>query len=318
LLVDAWNRRIHRYSAGGKFLGYLDPPSTLRKEDWKPSAIEATTDGYLIEYDTGKLLRTDRRWREMSRVDVFATAKSSTGQVVSIFQWTPLEEGILAFGDVKTPGGGYSALLQIPLGKPQGFRVVERVELDETARQMFLLQMIYLASPRSPQTAYFYLPRLPDPDQAAGSDRLVGLGQVAGLAAPAAQELTPAFEGLSEARSLPEVHLNEDPLNARVIFERLERTSFVSGVASSGSSVFLLLREARGVSQKSLWRLRRVDLGGQALTRSDITDIPLGIQAHHLSMVAGPDRIAFVVKGPVEGFGKQQIEGLIIRNTREL
>jgi hypothetical protein len=153
LLADVLRGGLLHYSSTGSLLGTMASgpspyPGSL-------SGIRPWGDGFLIREGGGRFLLLDSRYRVVRQWNLLAGKKGKRGEIRSIFQWSPLGQNILAFGDLlRNDGTWVSAWLRIPMAAPESFEILKTERPTDPSRRLYLLGNPYVASTGS--TGYFF------------------------------------------------------------------------------------------------------------------------------------------------------------------
>jgi hypothetical protein len=287
LLADVVRGGLLRYSIAGSFLGTTTDNRLLQLRS--PSALRPLGDKLMVRDGGGRFLLLDDQQR-MVREWLPLGKKNSQGEIRAIFQWAPLGESILAFGDLlRLDGTWESALFRIPLAAPQDFEVLKTLSPTDQSRRLYLLGNPYIATLGS--KGYFFSAAdftLYEVDVHERSLRRVS-----------------RLQGYSAASLLPAPNGSQG-LVAQ--YAALEKGSLSEGIYARGGNLFVLFRRPGLESGGSQWFLARVDLrrgslGGEVL---------LPTNAKHLTLVPGPHCWALLEKGVVLGPGHQDIPSMIL------
>jgi hypothetical protein len=110
-------------------------------------------------------------------------------------------------------------------------------------------------------------------------------------------------EGLDQAPVLPSFTTRDD---FAPVMRAVERSKMPTGLYGWGQFLYILTREPLK-DGTTRWRLTRID------PRSDRIEgeVVVPSRANHLTVVPGPRAWAFIEKGPVKGFGRQDIPKIL-------
>jgi hypothetical protein len=254
-----------------------------------PSALHSLGDKLIVRDGEGRFLLLDhqqrviREWMPLGK-------RGSQGEIRAIFQWTPLGEAILAFGDLLRPDGTWgSALFRIPLAAPQDFEILKTLSPTDLSRRLYLLGNPYIATLGS--KGYFFSAADFTLYEVAAHER--SLKRISLLQRHPAASFLPAPNG-------------SQGLVAQ--YAALEKRSLPEGIYARGGNLFVLFRRPGLGSGASQWFLARVDLRQGSLEGG----VLLPTSARHLTLVPGIYSWALVEKDIVLGPGHQDIPSMIL------
>lgn len=294
LLVDSGSGELLHLTASGRLLIV-----SLGGQGLKVSDIRPTETGILLKLRDGRFVALDRQGRFQKEWQPISPDGKSPG-VRGIFNWVPLGNSLLAFGDVVTSASTWtSGWMQVPLREPASFTMVTSAALDSVQRRIYVLGNSYAASDGS--TGYLLIPGSPRP-------QLLRISQESGGFEKRALE---GFEDTSlrdESRLLPMGGTREDFI-AR--YRALEHSVAPVGLYAQGGKLYLLIRRPALTAGQTEWELARLNKeSGRILGR-----ITLPTRANHLIVIPGKERWAFVEKGSVQALGQQDVEGVLLIPT---
>ena len=250
--------------------------------------VRAAGDRYFFEDHRNKLiLELNSDLEQVAQVEVSTRDASGRHRLDTIWDWSPLGSGFLAFGDIveEKTNRWFSAFLYFDR---EGLkRIFHTVPLDSDARE-FYVNNRFTAS--LGDTGYFLTlegqPRLHAVD--ASSEKVADLALV-----PAEFSRWPQL-GLE-----PEwLKVKEDGPRRNTAFYRvLERSSMPVALHAQGG-LYLLARERPAGQGSTAWWLLQLD----AASGRELGRVRLPTEAAHLTVVPGASW-AFIEKGPVEGIG---------------
>lgn len=299
LLVDAFRSKILRFSAAGPssvphFLGDRDVPLRGSTEISRPSWIQKWGDGYLVEQEDGDFVELSPSLEPRNEVDVLETAVGSGGQVTAIFGWAPLGSSLVTFGDLRNRGSApEQAFLRIPLRQPAAFEKLHVLHGAERAWTFYLLGYPYIAS--LGDRVYFI--------EMSSSPSIFEIGGDEGASGVRALSAFPSGFG-----AFPALPVSSDLRHVPALFETVERCRMVVGLYGWGGRLFVLARRPGVASDETVWTLTRIDP-----QKDEVVDtLELPTTASHVTVIPGPKHWAILEKGPVQGFGQQDISTLLL------
>lgn len=260
-----------------------------------PSAIRAAADGgyYLEEDRENELFRVNRYLEYSGSIAVknrrLGTEKATGVDVTlkAVWDWTPMAQGILAFGDLQAPDDTWqSAFVYFDdSGRNQVFHTVEIA--DEVRSHYVRSTSRYLAALGEVGYILFM-----DPKPSIGK---VTLGHGVG---PRMQHLQYFPE---DFRSCPRLKRRSGwpgSRQATKFYEEMEASTMSAGLYAREGYLYILAREVSEKRGKTAWWLIKLD------PRKDAEEgrVRLPVDAAHLTVVPG-EFWAFIEKGPVQGIG---------------
>lgn len=208
----------------------------------------------------------------------------------SIYDWHPLGDGILAFGDISVGAGDWkSAFLYVDEdGRQQAF---VRLSPDAQVCNQYTTTSDYIAA-------------------LDGRGYLLFLDPV-----PKIAEVIPDVGGVRELPGFPEDFQSRPRLDTRprlastrqgarqatIFYEILEASTMAAGIYGWGNHLYLLGKEAIDPTGNTDWSLVKLDPDDG----SELSRVRLPTEAAHLTVVPGPEFWAFVERGQVQGIGER-------------
>jgi hypothetical protein len=295
LVADALNRTILRYSASGRSLGPLPDPIRSFVAQLSPSTLKAdpTTGGSLVEVDGGRFLQLDRTYRPVNTYPQVepqaATAKQGTRQLAAPFAWEPVGGDILAFADLslnQRVGGTQWTVgfVRYPLGRPDAFTLLKEYGHGDPVRTFERLGYQYMAAIKD--TAYVLAMENPPAI-------LVNQKGETGFTT-----LRATLPGLEQTPALPTLLTKDD---VAPVMAAVEQSTMPVGLYSFENRLYMVARFFKGGA--TVWEIWQLDPeSGEIVSKARIPT-----NANHITVIPGPKAWAIVEKGPVTGWGPQEI-----------
>ena len=299
LLVDTLQAQVLKISLDGEVTTGLatslvsaasGPDQPLRR----PSQIRPIAGGYLLEDEIpDAIFRLDSDLRFDGADGVRRQPMGGGKELQVIYDWTPLGDGILAFGDLANPEGSedrardrdwQSAFVYYSPRDSRAHEVFFRIDVNAPVRQHYIGNMPYLAA-------------------------LGNAGYILSLdERPTIYEVRSGVEGIRELPYFPEEFRHRPRLEhpvaragyrrATMSYKILEQSSIAAGLYAWDDHLYLLAKGSADRFGHTAWWLLRLD----PRDGSEQSRVRLPTQASNLTVVPG-DFWAFLEKGPVEGIG---------------
>jgi hypothetical protein len=295
LVADALNRTILRYSVSGRSLGPLPDPIRSFLAPLSPAALKAdpTTGGSLVEVDGSRFLQLDRTYRPVSTYPQVepqaATAKQGTQQLEAPFAWEPLGGDILAFADIRlnrrvgepqwTVG-----FVRYPLGRPDAFTLLREYGRGDPVRTIQRLGFQYIAAIKD--TAYVLA--MENPPAILVNHK----GETEFTT------LRTTLPGLEARPDLPTLLTKDD---VAPVMAAVEQSTMPVGLYSFENRLYMVARFFRDGA--TVWEIWQLDPESGAI----LSKARIPTNANHITVIPGPKAWAIVEKGPVTGWGPQEI-----------
>jgi hypothetical protein len=280
--------KVLRYSRSGQSLGTLPDSVETSLENFFPSAVRSSSAGFLFQLTTHHLVAVDKGYLPLARQDFRAEVPHALS-ARSLWQWEPIGSDVISFSDINTGDlndikDWRAAYLRFPFDDPSKATVLEEFPYDHPARLFNRLGFPYLAVLGN--TAYVL--RV---DDLRIYKEEKGSLQATGIVLP---EVT-------EAPSLPDLFKRED---LKPVMAAVENSTMPTGLYAWGKALYIVIRVLNGSATE--WKVVKVDPQSNEI---------LGIatvqtSASHLLVVPGQRDWAFVEKGPVRGWGEQNIDSI--------
>jgi len=295
VMVDNLFDRILRYDLSGRPHGGLPDFVGRPLDDLGPLGAANGGSSLLVKLNGDRFVRLGADYGPQEQVDLHRDAVRDGWKVTSAFQFAPANGDVITFSDLQGPGPSdwKSAFVRVPLADPGAFEVLEPTfdVHNSEMRNFYKLGYPYVTSLGS--TAYVLL-----------MDADVGLyrnSKASGNLEPLDVAL-PA--GLSKRPKLGTY------FGSAVTFadtmKGVEGATMPAGIYGWKGSLYMLAR--RPGMEGTNWSLLKINpLGGE---NAVIANAMLQTHANHLIAVPGPKRWAFIEKGPVESFDRQDVRSV--------
>lgn len=310
LIADPLYETIWRYTASGKSLGSISEPLKSTIRDLSPISIQSSAGGLVLEVaGNGFLFLSNKMEPAKTRGVMTKSAKGPYSIGGGLWQWTPVGNEIIAFLDLyptslpspwdpKFLDKWFSGFVRFPADNPAAFRLLQRegrtqIDIRSEERNLFRTGYSYMTSIGT--TAYILSmdARMSLMKNEAGSDELKPLRSF-----PLGEsDVAPALPRFKYAEDYPKT------------LAQVERESMPVGLYSQGGLLYVLWRKPS--PQGTRWILSSID--PQKDRYIGATEIPL--KANHVVVVPGDNTWAFIEKGPVKGFGVQDVPRVLLVPT---
>ncbi len=290
-LVDSLNKVIWRYSGEtGELLGSVGEPLRSILRELRPNSGRPTASGMILQVHDD-LLVLDKHYRPERKpisTRAAATTKSSSGRSLQgINQWAPVGQDIVAFGDVQGPPGPNEwegALVRFPLSDPSRFQILKTVSVEDDERTLFRTAFPYISAIEN--TAYVLT---------MGNRPKIERNR------RGSAELEPLKAFPPGIVFNPVITTVKTPQDFVSLMITVEESEMVVGLYSWKGSLYVLARAPRGNGTR--WTLSSIDPIRDRYTGT----VVIPTNANHLTVIPGPDQWAFLEKGRVEDYGRQNI-----------
>lgn len=296
LVVDALESRVVAYPVGGGGGRPVEIGSSDDRAVLRPSILHAIDGSYLLEEEDALIVRLDGDFRVTGSYDLLVDGKGAGRSITGMYYWVPLSgDEILGFAEIELAAAGekaraVSAFVRVPLSRPADFAVLDTVEHDDPARDYYRVGYPYLAAVAG-RGYYLLMDRQPS---------LVAVGgETAGSGTPFAAALP------AEVALRPELPSGRAPGGVKQLFDALGAAEIPVGLYGWGGTLYLLSRTAAEPARLTLTAYSPSD-GSQG------GSVVLPVSPPHPLVVPGSPEWAVVLKGSVEGLGKQRTERVVM------
>jgi len=302
ILVDSGARAVRQYLPSGRMVSDLSPKLSEDFGRYSPSRIEPLSgDRFLLEMANDRMVTFNKAFQVETKADVIRkvpAAKGASGaRIRSLNVWAVAtspnggEDEILGFGDISRGDQWQFGVFRFPISHPENFDILEASTVPPPSvpsRIFYRLGMHYLTA-------------IGDTGYVLQMESRLGL-----FRNPKGSKGLEFVRDMGVGPILPNFVAREDLPS---VMRAVEQSSMPVGIWGWEKYLFVLSREPRETGTR--WTLTRLDL--QQRPAQQVTgSVVLPTQAHHLTVVPGPDSWAFVEKGPVRSFGAQDIDSLVL------
>lgn len=300
VLVDALWNTLRRYSSTGVSLGQVGEPLKSSLLDLLPVTGQTSGSNFILQVSDG-LMVLDQNLRPLRTVPVLAS-RGEDWTLDHYWQWQAVGTDIVAYGDVvhgtdrADRNNWRGALVRFPLQNPQDLQVLRLDDTEHRDRRIFFRSgNPYLASLGS--TAY-----------------ILSLGDRPTLykherGSPQPEELRGLVPGPATSPQLPGFRTGPDYV---ALMAAIEKESMQVGLYAWSNSLYILTRAPAG--RNTRWVLTSIDPNRREITGS----VELPIKANHVTVVPGKKSWAIIEKGPVKGYGVQEISRILFIPSAKL
>ncbi len=295
VVVDGIEDLLRVYTPNGKSI-----PSIGRAGKYRPTRIQRTSDGFLLEQDGDRFLRIEENFAPRESEINLRGRKNGHGlEIGTINGWSFAEDvgemgTLIAFGFLKEGEGWFAGFMSIPLHDPDAFHVLERCAHDDVGASFYLLGLDLFTYIEG--RGAFILSLLGDEPQLLATNRdLTSIDDRLDL------------NGIS-SRFKRNVGLTIDNRSEAIDqFNALRDADLATGIYSYDRKL-LVLRRYKDQYGVLSWELVNIDYKNSFAPSSNPIVLPEPIRgSQHLSILPGKDWI-FVLKGDVIDVGHQKIE----------
>jgi hypothetical protein len=290
LIVDSLYNTILRYGSSGESLGPVGEPTKSMVADELPVTGKFRGEDFILEGTDGLML-FDKNFHRVTTKKFQLATNHEGWKITGLWEWQPVgKTDIVAFADIGHGSNPYleknakSAFIRFPLQDPTQFEILQSDKVTGPPNKgYFRSTYTYITS--LGETAYY-------------------LSMNEGLALYR-QEKGKGQENISER--LPK-GLTSPPLRD---WQRasdflgwmadVEKESMPAGLFGWNGSLYLLYRTPQRGGTR--WMLYGIDPTG----KMQPSRVELPIQANHVTVIPGPQKWAFLEKGPVVAYGGQDI-----------
>ncbi|MCP4545527.1 MAG: hypothetical protein GY835_03540 [bacterium] len=255
-----------------------------------PSTIRPAYGGYLVEDDqSDKILYVNDHLELLDDPILIGNRKMADNlRLLEVYDWSPMSEGILAFGDLESPEEYQeSAFLYFDFDDAGQNQIFYRIAITDNVRNHYTRNMPYIATLGNVGYILFM-------------DERPAIGEVTFGEGIRRLQFFP-----EDFRSRPQLVRREAWTNAGMgarqathFYKSLEMSTMAAGLYAWDGYLYLLAKEAIAQNGETAWWLIKLDpRDGMELSR---VRLPTG--AAHLTVVTG-EVWGFIEKGPVQGIG---------------
>lgn len=290
LMVDSVFNKIVRYDLSGRIRRGLPEFISKPLHELQPRSAAAGDSSLVVKLNGDRFVRLDEYYNPREQLDLHRQAINDDWQVTSAFQYAPANGDLITFSDIKGPGprDWKSAFLRIPLDRPTEFQTLKEFHVDEAnVRNFYKLENPYITSLGS--TAYVVL--MEEEVKLLRNTKGSGELEPTGIILPEQLRERPEIPYFSGAASYADTMIG------------VEKARMIAGLYGWSNSLYVLGREPG--EEGTRWTLLQIDPeGGENAIRSTAV---LPTHTNHLLAVPGPKQWAFIEKGPVESFDRQEV-----------
>lgn len=339
VIVDAVRNNLLRIGLRGELLGWQSPRvdakvSEVLSTSFLPVAAESTDDGVWVELTGTRMVKLWGGFSYQVGVDLWGLDMHGKARLIGIFDWTIAGDDLFGFGSFRLmePGRrGEKAvgffrvnLSSLKNGAVTDYRIldvgyassreggddtgdgkpVEYMPVSNPMHLWYRLGQSYTTSIGS--TGYALLIFDSNGD---------GIPRTLGLVESQQGESSLVFLGTftSVLQDIPELPEFEHATDQREVMNGFQAVTAPAGLYSWGKKLVLLWRWV--ADDRSRWILSVIDPHvrteeGRVRPRVE-SQVVVNSPAAHLVVAPGPDRWAFIEKGPVSGFGIQSVDTVL-------
>jgi hypothetical protein len=290
LLVDALNETIFRYSSSGASLGPIGEPLKSTLQNLLPVTGRPRGSEFIVEISDGLML-LDRTLRPVGTKGVLAASGRGLWSIGGLWQWEPVGEDVVAFTDILARGSNRkeianwkSAFVRFPLRNPGDLTILRTVPLTSEDKTLFRSGLPYLAALGDTAYVLSLNTRLSLSKHERGSSQL--------------EDVSDLVPGPHDSPRLPEFWSSDDYVR---LMAAIEKESMPVGLYGWRNSLYILSRTPTGHGTR--WFLTSID----PTRRNSSATVELPVRANHVTVIPGLQDWAFIEKGPVKGYGIQEI-----------
>jgi hypothetical protein len=277
-------------------------------EGFSPTRIRPKGEGeFVVELAGGRrFVKLGRNLGYRGKADFALSGKRKDGTGMSLIDWIVAGQNVFGYADIEGEGTGLkrwrNGLVRFPIDHADDFTVLRERPFPDPSRIFWKLTYPFLASP-SDRTVYAVL-----------FDTQIGLYKLEGettelkalptrvLPAPLREQLAPI---------LPDLLVPDDFVD---VMREVERSTIPAGLYSFDKDLFLLFRVFKDGS--SHWWLSKISRGQKE--EELLWTVPIPSRANHLTVVPGPEAWAFLEKGPVKAWGRQDMKTILYVSSSQM
>jgi hypothetical protein len=273
----------------GRLLDALPPRLNKTLQAVRPQVIQQQGDQLYLEVAQNKLVTLGTSYAFMGKKSM--VTEGTTGQMAGSYLWQPVGSDFLSITDIQLPkeGAWWGAIVRFPANNPAAYSVLQWMPLTDPSRIFYRLGYPYLAS--------------------LGDDGyLLKMDNVPGIYRSSKKEpgLRPlgALEGiLGQSPTLPAFSTKRDAVQ---IMAKAERSKMPTGLYGWKDSLYVVMRQPE--RQGTRWTIYKIKPEGMGEV---VGSAQIPTRANHLTVVPGDKSWAFIEKGPVEAWGRQQVGNVL-------
>lgn len=316
VVIDQMDNRALRYSASGESLGTVPDAAEVSLERAFPVTVKASGSNVVFElsrnrlqtFDPAYALLADTYLSESRQEPSTAAARSQPAEIKALWLWQPVGSGsVVAFSDLALPprhAGEHPdyrvGFVRFPIEQPWNFKVLGGALAYDS-----------LGSSPCPSSCdagtalrlynrlgHEYIAALGDSAFILRMDELKIYRQAGDALEPLEVDLAAATQpGFSQPPALPRLYKRDDYTN---VMAKVEISTMPTGLYAWGRWLFVTTRTFDGTSTR--WTVTKID----PETRQIMGTATIPTTANHLTIAPGPERWAFIEKGPVKGWNDNQ------------
>jgi hypothetical protein len=307
VVMDQMYKRALRYSARGESLGTLPDTVEPALELSFPREVKSSEDGLIFRLVDNRLKILGRDYQTIREVSEVSSSHSApltlqtksgntSGRVVALWLWQPVGKDIVSFSDIALPphlsgdNGQRVGFVRFSTSPPQQIRVLGKPGFLPASSSLRLYNRL----------GHEYIAAIGESAFILRMDDLTIYRQT-----PPSLDLKPlpndwrkiALPDVTGPPKLPEF---TSPKQVAEVLAAVENSSMPVGLYSWAGDLFVLTRSfVQGATE---WRITRINPSSGHVTGT--ATVP--VNAHHLTVVPGPRRWAFLEKGAVTGWNDNQ------------
>jgi hypothetical protein len=290
LVVDPLYRQILRYSEKGRALGPVPQGIGTALGSLPPEIILPDRSGFLLKLSDEQMIALDWNYFPRRRIDLKEQNGQDGTKAEGHFLLTTAGDDLVTLSDlhnVRTDTWS-SAFIRFPMTAPNSFSALLFLPISSKARDLYRLNHPYLTS--LGDTSY-----LVEMESAATLVKFPKGGK--------AEPMRVRLPG-GQLPTLPSfLTRNDYPL----VMKAVEQSAMPTGLYGWEGSLYLLSRAPLPHGGGTRWTLTKID----PLRERILWSASLPTRAHHLTVVPGARKWAFIEKGPVIAWGQQEIKSAL-------
>jgi hypothetical protein len=298
-VVDALNQTILRYSNAGQSLGAVGQPMRSMLGSLLPVTGTFRGSDFILQVSDGlMLLDKSLRPEGTKRLQSY----EGEWRVDGLWEWEPVGTAdVVAFVDIvhgdhrNNLNNWKTAFVRFPLQGTGKVDVLKDFALSGTPNKGYF------------RTGYHYITSLGEAAYFLSMNE--GLTLFKSEKGGRLEDVSRLLPKALQAPVLPDWNVSKEYVD---LMRRIERQSMPVGLFGWQGSLYLLYRSPQGDGTR--WALYSIDPSGERPSRS----VTLPIRASHVTVFPGSQDWAFVEKGPVIGYGVQEISRVLFIPSRLL
>lgn len=296
LLADPLGKSLLPFSMDGRLQNRIPPLLSRVLKDVPPQVVLQQGERLFVGVPRSRVLMLDKGYSVMTQEAVQVTEvrkKDDELTLQGMFLWRPVGSDFLAFSDVKAANDRWwSALVRFPARDPASFEVLHSVGLLAPSKVFYQLGFPLLAS-------------LGDDGYVLLMENPIGIYR-SSKGGGGLKQLSAFPEEYDQSPVLPTLAVPDDIVP---VMAKIEQSKMPTGLYGwkEGRKGYLYLVVREPDASGTRWTIFKIDPDSDEVVGS----ARLPTRAHHLTVVPGTKRWAFIEQGRVESWVRQRIDRVV-------